>query len=152
MYLQSAICVGLSNCWTTVLILIIQGQNLNLACGTTEAMVFIGMEMCKVNSMDAETIYCLPPVYQPNALDFAGRRTGQFPVVKVTTLFLFFNQNLVLLLSYKFDICYIFKEKHLIDWLIEWLKFDWLIDYCKGFEVCFHAKAIYNWHFYGLKV
>lgn len=62
---------------------------MNLACGTTEAMVYIGMEMCKVNSMDAETIYCLPPVYQPNALDFAGRRTGQFPVVKVTTLFLF---------------------------------------------------------------
>jgi len=59
---------------------------LNLACTPSEVMVFIGAEMCRVNSLDVNTLYCTPPVNQPQALDSYGLRRGGLPIVKVCIL------------------------------------------------------------------
>lgn len=39
----------------------VQGHNLNAACGVEEVLVWVGNATCKVNSLDAVTLYCSPP-------------------------------------------------------------------------------------------
>lgn len=77
---------------------LIQGQNLNLACGVAEALVFVGTEACKVNSLDSGTLYCTPPDRQPDVVDASGRKTGNAPFVKVNVS-PFSTAKLLLLLS-----------------------------------------------------
>lgn len=62
--------------------LILSGHNLNLACDAEEVTVWIGNETCKVNSLDLATLYCIPPISQPSAVDSSGGKSG-LPLVKV---------------------------------------------------------------------
>ena len=39
----------------------VQGHDLNVACGVDEVHVWVGNATCKVNSLDAVTLYCSPP-------------------------------------------------------------------------------------------
>lgn len=39
----------------------VQGHDLNVACGVDEVTVWVGNVTCKVNSLDADTLYCSPP-------------------------------------------------------------------------------------------
>lgn len=52
--------------------LVIEGENLNLACDETDVYVTIGQEYCNVTSLALTQLVCTPPEQQPNASDENG--------------------------------------------------------------------------------
>ena len=62
----------------------VQGHNLNSACGVEEVTVWVGNATCKVNSLDAVTLYCSPPpVVRRDLLPTVTVRATAFILYKV---------------------------------------------------------------------
>ncbi|KAE9543414.1 hypothetical protein AGLY_002214 [Aphis glycines] len=55
--------------------LVIEGENLNLACDESDVNVTIGMEVCNVTSLANTQLVCIPPQYQPQSIDDFGSPT-----------------------------------------------------------------------------
>lgn len=52
--------------------LVIEGENLNLACDETDVIVTIGQEQCNVTSLALTQLVCTPPEQQPSPSDENG--------------------------------------------------------------------------------
>ncbi|XP_050438453.1 plexin-B [Adelges cooleyi] len=64
--------------------LVIEGENLNLACDESDVNVTIGVEVCNVTSLANTQLVCIPPQSQPQSTDDFGlpTKTG-LPLVVV---------------------------------------------------------------------
>lgn len=61
--------------------LVIEGENLNIACDETDVVVTIGQEYCNVTSLALTQLVCTPPEQQPGPSDESG--------IEVTSAILF---------------------------------------------------------------
>ncbi|XP_050527512.1 plexin-B [Daktulosphaira vitifoliae] len=64
--------------------LVIEGENLNLACDESDVNVTIGIEVCNVTSLANTQLVCIPPQFQPQSTDDIGVSTKSgLPLVVV---------------------------------------------------------------------
>lgn len=56
--------------------LVIEGENLNIACDETDVVVTIGQEYCNVTSLALTQLVCTPPEHQPNPSNEDGIEVG----------------------------------------------------------------------------
>ncbi|VVC42163.1 Sema domain,IPT domain,Immunoglobulin E-set,Immunoglobulin-like fold,Plexin repeat,WD40/YVTN [Cinara cedri] len=64
--------------------LVIEGENLNLACDESDVYVTVGLEICNVTSLANSQLVCIPPEYQPKSTDDIGAPTRKgLPLVVV---------------------------------------------------------------------
>lgn len=78
--------------------LVIEGENLNIACDETDVVVTIGQQFCNVTSLALTQLVCTPPEQQPNPTDESGVEVSshfkpQVAIVNETSLiyFIFFH-------------------------------------------------------------
>jgi hypothetical protein len=64
--------------------LVIEGENLNLACDESDVMVTVGRSKCNVTSLALNQLVCIPPEQQPDSTDEYGSETeAGLPLVVV---------------------------------------------------------------------
>ncbi len=80
---------GNSHCNSVVLLshfcVVLQGENLNLAAGESEFLVTIGQDVCVVESVNADKLFCRPPEDQPQPENPGGGYSTALPAVRVHT-------------------------------------------------------------------
>lgn len=70
--------------------LVIEGENLNMACDETDVVVTIGQEYCNVTSLALTQLVCTPPEQQPNPSDENGLEVRKFSSSEYHILFMQF--------------------------------------------------------------
>lgn len=64
--------------------LVIEGENLNLACDESDVVVTVGRSKCNVTSLALNQLVCIPPEQQPDSTDEYGYETDAgLPLVVV---------------------------------------------------------------------